>query len=375
MPSTADIPAEHRLTDEERRQFRGALLDWYTRNRRELPWRGVDDPYAVWVSEIMLQQTQVATVIDYYHRWLERFPTVEDLAGAEREEVMELWAGLGYYRRARFLHESARIVADEMGGELPETAKELKALKGIGPYTAGAIASIAFGEAVPVVDGNVERVLSRVRAISGDPKSTPNQKLYWKLAGELVDPRAPGDFNQAMMELGATICTPQSPTCMLCPVREHCVAFAEGDPTEYPATAKRSRQRPVSVQTCIVVTGEGEQERFLVIKRPPDGLLGGLWEFPTVVEEEGEEPTVESYLVDCLATQNLETSERDELGELVHHFSHIRMTIRAESRRVHADELPAAADAFDQPVQWVDRAELERLPMSAAMRKVLALFE
>lgn len=375
MTSPSEICAEHSFGAEERHQFRRALLDWYVCNRRELPWRGSDDPYAVWVSEIMLQQTQVATVIDYYHRWLERFPTIESLADADREEVMELWAGLGYYRRARFLHESAQIVVDEMDGKVPGTAKELKALKGIGPYTAGAIASIAFEEAVPVVDGNVERVLSRLRAISGDPKATANQKLYWKLAGELVDPDAPGDFNQAMMELGATICTPQGPTCMLCPVREHCMALIQGDPTDYPATAKRSRQRPMAVQTCVVVAATDEAERFLVIKRPSDGLLGGLWEFPTLVEGNDGESSIENYLDVCLAARDLRASEAVELGEFVHHFSHIRMTIQAETRRVRVDPPPQAADAFDQPVRWVDRDQLERLPMSAAMRKVFALYE
>ena len=359
---------------EQRAHVRQALLSWYRRNRRELPWRGVDDPYAVWVSEVMLQQTQVATVIDYYHRWLERFPTVEDLAGAEREEVLEMWAGLGYYRRARFLHESAKMVVDEMAGELPRTAKGLKQLKGVGPYTAGAIASIAFGEAAPLVDGNVERVLSRLFAIDGDPKATANQKLYWKLAGELVDPDAPGDFNPAMMELGATVCTPQNPTCMLCPVREQCQAFGLGDPSAYPETTKRPRQRPVTVRTCILARGGVDGDEFLVIKRPADGLLGGLWEFPSVVLEDDEEPaSMDAYLAECLDAAE-PASEPASLGEFVHHFSHIRMTIHAESRRIDEAALAEPDPEFDRPTQWVAAGELESLAMSAAMRKVCALY-
>jgi A/G-specific adenine glycosylase len=374
----------HQLTveAEARPPMRSALLAWFRRHRRDLPWRGVDDPYAVWVSEVMLQQTQVATVIDYYHRWLERFPSVEDLAGAELEAVLEMWAGLGYYRRARFLHESAKMVVDQMGGALPETAEGLEALKGVGPYTAGAIASIAFGKPAPVVDGNVERVLSRLFGIAGDPKSTPNQKLYWKLAGELVDPDAPGDFNEGMMELGATVCTPQNPTCMLCPLRTYCCGFEQGEPTAYPATTKRTRQRPVTVQTALIVRPAMSQaahtdEEFLVIKRPPDGLLGGLWEFPSVqVDADTASTGIDGYLGDRLGLVGIEKGEPDDLGEFVHHFSHIRMTIEVQLRRLACDGggIEPALD-FDQPLQWVPLDELDSLAMSAAMRKVVALYE
>ncbi len=374
----ASGPAAIEFTDAQRRSLRAELLSWYRRHRRELPWRGVEDPYAVWVSEVMLQQTQVATVIDYYRRWLERFPSVEDLAQAEVDDVLEMWAGLGYYRRARFLYESAQMVVDELGGEFPKTARDLQTLKGVGPYTAGAVASIAFGERTPVVDGNVERVLSRLCAISGDPKSTPNQKLYWRLAEELVDPEAPGDFNQAMMELGATVCTPQNPTCMLCPVREHCEGFAGGDPSAYPDTARRTRQRPMTVHTAVIVRRVGDERAFLVVKRPSDGLLAGLWEFPSVeVDDAGEDgDELEAYLSDDIGAQAACDAAPIELGELVHHFSHIRMTIHAQARDVGADEAGRApAEDFDRPVKWVGRAALDDLAMSAAMQKVLLLFE
>lgn len=354
-------------------EFRCELLRWYDRDKRELPWRGIDDAYKTWVSEIMLQQTQVATVIDYYHRWMERFPNVESLARAEREEVMELWAGLGYYRRARFLHESAAMVVEEHGGNLPETFDGLKTLKGVGPYTAGAIASIAFERPVPVVDGNVERVLSRICTIEGDPKSTENQKRYWQLAEDLVDPERPGDFNQAMMELGATICTPSSPSCMLCPIRDWCRGFQSGQPESYPGRARRTRQKPVDVITIIIWRGGDGGREFLVFKRPTDGLLGGLWEFPTVdvgaAQDEQEPETPDALLAEMGIGSFLSTRE---LGEFVHHFSHIRMTITAKARRV-SDE--ATVDGPGRPFRWVDDAALEKLPMSAAMRKVFALFE
>ncbi len=361
----------------ERDAIRAALLDWYRRHRRELPWREVDDPYAVWVSEIMLQQTQVATVLDYYERWMVRFPSVEALARAEREAVLEMWAGLGYYRRARFLHESAKTVVEQMDGRLPRTAAGLKKLKGVGPYTAGAIASIAFGEAEAVVDGNVERVLARVYAIGGDPKATANQKMFWALAEQLVDPGAPGDFNQALMELGATVCTPQNPACLLCPLREHCRGFAQGDPSAYPATRKRTRQRPVSVRTAVVTRPGDAGREFLVVKRPADGLLGGLWEFPSVEVDAKDAPAgaMAALLRGDLAHPSAAAAAPEPLGELVHHFSHIRMTIRAHTR--HLDGEAAVAELVDdpeQPVQWVVGAELESLAMSAAMRKVYELY-
>lgn len=361
----------------DRRAIRAALLEWYERHRRDLPWRGVESPYAVWVSEVMLQQTQVATVVDYYRRWMGRFPHIEDLAEADLEEVMELWAGLGYYRRARFLYESACRVVDEMQGRLPNTVEGLKKLKGIGPYTAGAIASIAFDQPAAVVDGNVERVLSRLRAVEGDPKSSANQKRYWSMAAQLVDRDAPGDFNQAVMELGATVCTPQRPACEVCPLRRHCRGFDSGEPGNYPGVARRSRQKPVSVATAVVVRRSGDKPQFLLLKRPPDGLLGGLWEFPSFELEDDSPAGVEldHHLAEIGLGEGT-NAERSLLGEVVHHFSHIRMTIRAECREIaHVPPSTSVEDRRGRPAQWVERARLEQVAMSAAMRKVLMLYD
>jgi len=355
--------------------MRRDLLDWYDRHRRDLPWRGVDDPYKTWVAEMMLQQTRVSTVVDYYERWMERFPDVESVADAEVDDVLELWEGLGYYRRARFLHRSARKIVGEYGGELPSEADELEELVGVGPYTAGAIASIAFDRPTPVVDGNVSRVLARLHAIEGDPTDRANEKVFWELAGEMVDSGRPGDFNQAMMELGATVCTSQGPSCLLCPVREHCRAFAEGDPEAYPDTASRARQKPVDVVTCPVVADRsGSGAVTYVVKRDADGLLGGLWEFPTARLDEEDEPgaAVDELLADEPALHEAVAADGEDVGELTHLFSHLRMSIRIRTRYLDSAE-PDVEDRDgleDRGAGWLSVDALDEIPMSTAMRRV-----
>nr|XP_025711591.1 adenine DNA glycosylase isoform X3 [Callorhinus ursinus] len=316
--------------------FRENLLSWYDREKRDLPWRrraeGEVDldrrAYAVWVSEVMLQQTQVATVIDYYTRWMQKWPTLQDLASASLEEVNQLWAGLGYYSRGRRLQEGARKVVEELGGHMPRTAETLQQLlPGVGRYTAGAIASIAFGQATGVVDGNVVRVLCRVRAIGADPSSTLVSQLLWSLAQQLVDPVRPGDLNQAAMELGATVCTPQHPRCSQCPVQSLCRAHQRvecerllglrsppGSPdveecapdtgpcqlcapptepwdptrgvTNFPRKAGRRPPREEYSATCVLEQpGALGGPRILLVQRPSSGLLAGLWQFPAVTAE------------------------------------------------------------------------------------------
>lgn len=355
--------------------MRGELLEWYDRHRRDLPWRGIDDPYKIWVAEMMLQQTRVATVVDYYERWMERFPDVESVAEAEMDEVLELWEGLGYYRRTRFLHRSAGQIVEDYGGRLPRDSDELQELPGIGPYTAGAIASIAFERPAPVVDGNVSRVLARLRAIPGDPTDRANKKAYWALAEAMVDPDRPGDFNQAMMELGATVCTPQSPSCLLCPVREQCRAFEEGEPEAYPETASRTRQKPVDVATCAVIGGsERGAPATYVVKRDADGLLGGLWEFPTVELEASDDPAeqLDRLLADSLGLSRARGVDGSEAGELTHLFSHLRMSIDVRVRRLDANE-PVSdelQEIEEQGEGWLAVDELDAVPMSTAMRRV-----
>jgi A/G-specific adenine glycosylase len=254
------------LSIPQQRQFRKTVLAWYEAHRRDLPWRANRDPYRVWLSEVMLQQTRVAAVIEHYQEFLRRFPTVERLAAAREPSVLAAWSGLGYYRRARMLHAAAKVVVREHGGKFPATAKNWRALPGIGRYTAAAIASIAFDQPVPVVDGNVERVLQRV---SG--KRLAGEEL-WKAASTLLDAKRAGDFNQAMMELGAVVCTPRAPACLTCPVVELCVTRGEMPPGVKPA-----RQQKRKIHYAL---DRRDGEVFLIRRSPDASLMPGMWELP-----------------------------------------------------------------------------------------------
>jgi A/G-specific adenine glycosylase len=253
--------------------FRRKLLAWYDAYGRDLPWRESRDPYRVWVSEIMLQQTRVAAVIEHYHEFLRRFPTVEKLAAAREASVLAAWSGLGYYRRARMLHAAAKVVARELGGKFPTTAEAWRELPGIGRYTAAAIASIALGEPVAVVDGNVERVLSRVLG-----KRVLGEEL-WVAAEELLDRRRPGDFNQAMMELGATVCTPQAPGCLTCPVVEMCATRGE-----LAGSVRPRRQRKREIHYALDCR---DGKVFLVQRARDASLMAGMWELPELADGNG----------------------------------------------------------------------------------------
>jgi A/G-specific adenine glycosylase len=265
--------AQSFLSIPEQRRFRNKLLAWYEAHRRDLPWRLNRDPYRVWLSEIMLQQTRVAAVIEHYQEFLRRFPTVEKLAAAREASVLAAWSGLGYYRRARMLHGAAKVVVRQYEGKFPRTADAWRALPGVGRYTAAAIASIAFEEPVAVVDGNVERVLQRV---SG--KRVAGEEL-WQAANDLLDAKRPGDFNQAMMELGAVVCTPRAPACLTCPVVELCVTRGELVPT-----AKPPRQKKQEIHYSL---HHRDGEVFL-LRRPPDAsLMSGMWELPEVASPNG----------------------------------------------------------------------------------------
>ena len=369
------------LAPDHARALREQLLAWYDHHKRELPWRQVSDPYAIWVSEIMLQQTRVATVIDYWTRWMERYPGVEALAAAELDEVLELWAGLGYYRRARFLHRAARQLVEERDGELPADVDGLKKLPGVGPYTAGAIASIAFGQPAALVDGNVERVLARLCAIPGDPKDTANQKRFWTIARQLVVGERPGEFNQSLMELGATVCIPQSPRCLLCPVRAHCQALALGDPADFPGKTERAAPRPVAVATLAVVAHEPADDgpHFLVARRPPTGLLAGLLELPTtapipdeqVSELEGGWRPHLRELADELALGLApdQLAQARPIGCVEHVFSHLRMSFHVYLLELDRPTSPGPAE---RERAWLDAHAMPDAALPTAQRKVEA---
>lgn len=335
------------------------LLDWFDRHRRDLPWRRTRDPYLIWLSEVMLQQTRVETVLPYYNRFVEKFPTVTGLAAAEIDDVLALWSGLGYYRRARQLHAAARQVAERMraGRGFPGTAAELRELPGIGAYTAAAVASIAFDEPVPVLDGNVERVLSRWLALELDPKSVPARERLLEAAGGLLVPGRPGDGNQALMELGATICVPKRPRCLLCPIRSGCLAAAGGDPERYPV-ARPKRERERRRMTVAVAEREG---KVLLIRRPDESpLLAGTWELPWV---EGDES-----LAEALASRYGGTWTLGPPAATVKHSITYR-DLEAEVRRARVEGLEV--EGLEGECGWFGEAERSALPLSSLVGKVL----
>jgi A/G-specific adenine glycosylase len=298
------------------REIRRRLLEHYDLNRRDLPWRGESDPYRIWVSEVMLQQTRVQTVIPYYRRWLERFPDLGALALADEDEVLRLWEGLGYYSRARNLHQAARVVRDRHGSALPSDLDTLRELPGFGTYTAGAVASIAFGAVTPAVDGNVRRVLSRLF-----DAADPSARELGESAERLVDPTRPGDFNQALMELGATVCTPRAPRCGECPLVTLCRAHAHGtvDRRPRPRTRKEVPHRTFSV----AVIGD-EAGRVLLTRRPRAGLLGGLWAFPEA--EVGEAHAAMDAALARAQELGLRCRAEAPLPAVRHAFTHLHAT-------------------------------------------------
>lgn len=344
-----------------RTRLRESLLDWYGRARRDLPWRRVRDPYAIWLSETMLQQTRVQTAIPYYERFLRELPTVRSLAEAPEERVLSLWSGLGYYRRARMLHAAAKQVTESYGGRMPEEAGELSKLKGVGRYTAGAIASIAFGKRAALVDGNVARVLSRLFAIDEDIKSSRGAATLWSLAEELVDGvDDPGEWNQALMELGATMCSPRDPKCVECPVRADCVARERGIVGTLPRTSRRAA--PLSVRRAAIVLAS--RTRVLLARRRREVLFGGLW----------EPPSGESDVASVAASLGIDAHALQSAGEVTHLLTHRRMhieVVRGELPRRQNWALPGVEyDAIESVALSELNGEASR-GVSSLARKVL----
>lgn len=343
--------------------FRSSLLDWYDANKREMPWRGIDDPYRTWVSEIMLQQTRVDQATPYYERFIRRFPTVEELAAADRQDVLRVWEGLGYYRRARHLHEAARTVVEEFGGEVPGEWDQITRLKGIGPYTASAVLSIAFGRPHAVVDGNVLRVLTRYYGIDEDIRRSAVKNRVQELADELIDSKRPGDFNQAVMELGATVCTPSGPECGACPLQAGCQAARTARQDEIPYKSPPNKRPHHQIGVGVIRDGE---ERVLIALRPEDAMLGGLWEFPGGKREEGEEleETVRRELREELG---VEVTVDKPLMKVDHAYSHLTVTLNVFLCSLDSGT-PSARDS--QEVRWVTLDELDEYPFPKANRAI-----
>ncbi len=357
--SVAIALSDYNLSPEIKEEIAARLPAWYRVHKRDLPWRGAS-PYAVWVSEIMLQQTQVMTVIPYFTRFLEHFPTVEALAAAPLEEVLKYWAGLGYYARARNLHRAAQKVVEQFGGRVPDTPEEIETLPGIGRYTAGAILSIAYNLPRPLVDANVIRVLSRIFGLRGDPKSAANQAALWSLAEQLVPTDAPGDFNQALMELGALVCEPVEPKCEGCPVLAVCVAGNSPDPSALPEIPPGRATVAVTHSAALI---RDEAGRVLIVQRPPHGLWGGLWEFPRVVCASGESPQ-EGAARAAREVVGVEVEIGARLGKVKHGVTHHRITLYGfAARLLPPDTVPTPRDCA--AVRWERLDALENYAFSS----------
>ena len=352
------------ISDAHRTAFRDDLTAWYGRVKRPMPWRETDDPYRIWISEVMLQQTRVDQAQPYYERFVAAFPTVEALAEADLDAVLNRWEGLGYYARARNLHRAAREVVARFGGEVPASYDALRSLPGIGPYTGAAVASIAFGLPHAVLDGNVIRVLTRVFARTDDVGSSRTRRRLQELADELLDARQPSTFNQAMMELGATVCTPARPACARCPLRGVCAALAAGTPEAFPVKQKKAPVPHHDVAVGLLFDGAG---RLLIQRRPEDKMLGGLWEFPGGKRKPGE-----ALDATCRRELHEELGVEVEVGELVarveHAYSHFKITLHAFRCRLRVGT-PASREGL--PLRWIALDDLDDFAFPRASRHVI----
>lgn len=335
-------------------QFKKELIDWYEREKRDLPWRHTKDPYKIWVSEVMLQQTRVDTVIPYYNRFLEVFPNAEQFAYADEEKILKMWEGLGYYSRVRNLQAGVREVVEKYGGIVPKTREEIIQLKGVGPYTAGAVLSIAYGVPEHAVDGNVMRVLSRVLNIDADIALPKTKKVFEEAVMHLMDENNPSSFNQGLMELGAMICTPTSPKCLLCPVRDYCIAFHEGEPEKLPVKSKKTKMKHLYYKVFVARNGEGH---LLMEKRPEKQLLANMWQFPLIEEKElvrALQVFTEQY--------NIENArEITPLTQFKHIFSHLTW---------HLDVYSVECDTTNN-AHFYSEEEIAELPLPVPMQKIV----
>jgi A/G-specific adenine glycosylase len=341
------------------KRFPKRLLAWYRRNKRDLPWRKTRDPYRILVSEIMLQQTQVITVIPYYRRFIKTFPTVSSLARAPLQKVLKLWEGLGYYSRARNLLRAAQAIRNQWKGKVPSSIEALSSLPGIGRYTAGAVASIAFELKAPVLDGNVRRVLCRIFAIRKDPRQAVVQDRLWNLAAEILPEQNVGDFNQALMELGATICLPQTPSCSGCPVSESCQAYQTGIQNRIPVRIVKQTLPHHTMLVALIQNGRG----LLIGPRPERGLLAGLWSFPEMDWKDTTSRQIEKAIEKRLG---LKTNLLRPLEPVAHTFSHKRITYHP-----FLFNCVSAHNRLPDPWQWIPLDKIADYPLPNATRKIL----
>jgi A/G-specific adenine glycosylase len=346
------------ITITSKQKIQTKLLQWFKKNKRDLPWRKTRDPYAIWVSEIMLQQTQVATVIPYYQKFLKSFSTLHHLAKANLSKVLKVWEGLGYYSRARNLHRSSQIVLNRFHGRVPDTLKDLLSLPGIGRSTAGAILSFAFHKEAPILDGNAKRVLSRLFAVSGSPGERKTEGLLWEISESLIPKGFSNPFNQALMDLGSMLCTPKEPECGRCPLRHFCKGRASGNPGRFPAKkVKKTIPHVESVSAVIRKNG-----KVLLKQRPPKGLLGGLWDFPNWRNEGKQRSRLRSRLRNTIKKElEMNVEVKEFIGVFQQTYSHFKLTLHV----FHCQHLNGKGNG-----KWVPIQNLNLLPMSRIHRKI-----
>ncbi|MBW4441611.1 MAG: A/G-specific adenine glycosylase [Plectolyngbya sp. WJT66-NPBG17] len=337
-------------------ELRSSLLTWYAKSGRSLPWRETRDPYAIWVSEIMLQQTQVKTVLPYFDRWMKQFPTIESFANADLQTVLKAWEGLGYYARARNFHRAAQQVLQEHQGQFPTDLAAVLKLPGIGRTTAGGILSAAFNQPFAILDGNVKRVLARLIALEVPPSKAMSQ--LWELSEALIDPENGRDFNQALMDLGATVCTPKNPACLVCPWRSHCEAYNRGVQSDLPMSETRAPIPHKAIGVAVI----WNEQRILIDRRKAEGLLGGLWEFPGGKVEPGE--TIEHCIKREIQEElGIEIEVGDHLITVDHTYTHFRVTLSVHHCR-HVSGEPQAIECDE--IRWVTIEELSEFPFPKA---------
>jgi len=353
------------ITDQNLKTFQDKLLDWYKKSHRKLPWRETENPYHIWISEVMLQQTQVETVKPYYEEFIQRFPTVKALAKADLQEVLKVWEGMGYYSRARNLRRAAKIVSEELGGEVPNNYRQFQHLPGVGAYIAAAVQSIAFHQPYAVADGNVKRVLARLFAINTPVNGAKLNKVFQQIASEILDQKDPGTFNQAVMELGALVCRPQIPLCTKCPVTEFCAAFQTNSVDKYPVRKKR-KPIPQYRAAIGVIKKNG---RVLITKRKESGLLGGLWEFPGGKIHDGE-TAQQACIREIKEEVNLKIEVVDHITQVNHAYTHFKTVMDVFHCRYISGKiiLNGAVD-----YRWITLSEIEKYPFPKANHKFIPL--
>lgn len=342
--------------------FVNTLLDWYQKKARDLPWRNTKDPYRIWVSEIMLQQTRVESVIPYYTRWLNSFPTIQSLAEADQDEILKHWEGLGYYSRALNLHKAARVVISEFGGYLPDNPNKLQSLPGIGRYTAGAISSIAFNIPAPIVDGNIRRLFTRYFNINTPIHTSKTEKTLWQIAEDLIPAQQPGNFNQALMELGSLVCKPKNPDCLNCPLKSDCQANIHNLQASLPVRKAKAPLPHLQVTAAVIQ----KNEKFLLAKRPPEGLLGGMWEFPGG-KQEPRETLPQTLIREIQEELGVKIIVGNLIGEYLHAYTHYKISLFAFSCQLVTDQLQLN---FHTDIAWVPLSDLKNYPMGKLDRLI-----